>query len=377
MLRGFAVLAVLWYHWMSPIFGFDRLPWNGLWSDFAAAPATYWLFYPVSHGWVAVPAFFVLSGFVIHLSTMKAVAKTGKLDIGEFFRRRFWRIYPVYAVAVLAFGLTIPFGKFDILAHLLCIHNFFPGTLFTISPAFWSLASEVQFYIVYPFIAPLLLRNGVLPALKGASLLTLAVIAVTFVALDPGAKAGNLFYWWSPLITWSSWLLGAYLAERYAKKQGPMGIGGGWAVVGVALYLLSAHCRVLFPFAFPIAAVLAALWIDRLAHNSSPVLPWERFFVGIGLVSYSMYVWHHPLLTSFHRWITGVLGAVLPSEGIAAKALPALTMGLGVLPVAAAVALLSWASYHVIEKNGIRFGAALGNKLRSRLSEQRGVGRNG
>jgi peptidoglycan/LPS O-acetylase OafA/YrhL len=363
MLRGIAVLLVLWFHWMYPIFGFDRLPWKGMWSNFSAASGTYWLFYPASLGWVAVPAFFVLSGFVIHLSTLKTVAKGATFDPFNFFWRRFWRIYPVYAVAVLAFGLGFQHGAFDILTHLLCIHNFFESTLFTISPAFWSLAAEVQFYLFYPLIAPLLLRRGVLPALKYSAFFSLFVMGITFVALDPGVKDAKLFYWWSPLITWSNWLLGAYLAERYFNKREPLRVGGGWVVVGVLLFFVSVHCRVLFPFAFHIATLLAALWIDRLARHTAPLALWERFFLGIGVISYSVYIWHHPLLAQVPLWVTGGLTSLIYPAGASGKWFPAIKMGIEILPVAAIICLLSWVSYHLIEKTGTRCGSLLWKKF--------------
>lgn len=83
-IRGLAAIAVVLFH----------LNVVGLWQ-----PSVYQLI--VSHGWLGVPAFFVVSGFAVHGS-----ARTSQ-DIKIFLSKRFWRIYPPYLASLLLVLLLI------------------------------------------------------------------------------------------------------------------------------------------------------------------------------------------------------------------------------------------------------------------------------
>src|SRR5258708_24994291 len=88
VLRGAAILMVMIYHGFGRVYGF-YLPWNGYWRDFRRPPDALLIpGYPLSLGWAGVALFFVLSGFCIHLSFLRASRFTNR----QFFWRRFWRI---------------------------------------------------------------------------------------------------------------------------------------------------------------------------------------------------------------------------------------------------------------------------------------------
>src|SRR4029079_6353157 len=105
VLRGIAILLVVVYHSFGSTWGW-WVPWAGWTSDFRSAPndALIWL-YPVTAAWVGVPLFFVISGFCIHYSFLRR----GQFNAREFVWRRFWRIYPAYFVALVAFTLAVPY----------------------------------------------------------------------------------------------------------------------------------------------------------------------------------------------------------------------------------------------------------------------------
>ncbi|MDQ2772566.1 MAG: acyltransferase family protein, partial [Bacteroidota bacterium] len=149
VLRGIAILLVFSYHALLVVFGdfevLDFTPW-WLWVNFGHySPARLALaLTPGGMGTQGVTLFLVISGFLIHWGYLKSGAS---FRAGEFFSRRFWRIYPPYLVALLLFGFTLGFGGGrSLLAHLTLTHNLSDQTFATINPSFWSLALEAQLY---------------------------------------------------------------------------------------------------------------------------------------------------------------------------------------------------------------------------------------
>lgn len=155
-----------------------------------------WPGYPVDHapfwaGWFiygrfAVVIFIVLSGFSLAVSPVRA---GGRLDsTRKFARRRAWRILPPYWAA-LVFSLLmtwfvvarplwpVPDGK-SVLVHGLLLQDVFPVA--TPNLAFWSIAIEVQLYVIFPIL--LLLARRVHPV---AMLATVAVPIITIGLLAP------------------------------------------------------------------------------------------------------------------------------------------------------------------------------------------------
>ena len=113
-------------------------------------------FYPLTFGWVGVALFFVLSGFVIHYSQ---TGRDPNQNVLEFYRRRFWRIYPPYLLALVVFtglaamkGAAGPWLAKQFAMHALMVHNLDSKSIYELCPAFWSLAVEMQFYLLYPLV---------------------------------------------------------------------------------------------------------------------------------------------------------------------------------------------------------------------------------
>src|SRR6185503_15901001 len=113
-----------------------------------------------SFGYIGVFLFFVISGFCIHLQWARAQASgiTPSIQFGSFWKRRIRRLYPPYIIA-LAFYLLLTawsigidvshFFIYDVLMHLLMLHNLDPQTCYSINGVFWTLAIEEQLYLAY------------------------------------------------------------------------------------------------------------------------------------------------------------------------------------------------------------------------------------
>ena len=125
-----------------------------------------------SFGYIGVFLFFVISGFCIHLTWARARAngeQQPKIPFGQFWKRRLRRLYPPYIIALLLFffftatsvGLNVThFFIYDVMLHLLMLHNLDPKTCYSINGVFWTLAIEEQLYLAYFLLLYLRSRFG-------------------------------------------------------------------------------------------------------------------------------------------------------------------------------------------------------------------------
>ena len=151
VLRAFAALMVVWYHVIEHS-GWQTFPHHGL----ALGPRT---------GWLGVDLFLVISGFVIGKTAMES-ARRGGTWRQRFAERRLRRIVPLHlaTMAVYLFLVTpelllhgwVSLGH--VVSHLLFIHNWFPPTHGSINGPNWSVALEMQFYLLAALSAPWLAR---------------------------------------------------------------------------------------------------------------------------------------------------------------------------------------------------------------------------
>ncbi|MEP7061394.1 MAG: acyltransferase [Betaproteobacteria bacterium] len=152
-LRGFAALWVYSFHlWLSlggpaVTFGFTDGVADGLRSFFKA-------------GYQGVDLFFVLSGFVIAWPYVSArTLRLRGAEIADFYRRRYFRIAPLFYVTILAVVVFIHLGWLQgsampriVIAHLFFLENFLPSWVASLRGVYWTLPTEMHFYLVLPFI---------------------------------------------------------------------------------------------------------------------------------------------------------------------------------------------------------------------------------
>jgi peptidoglycan/LPS O-acetylase OafA/YrhL len=288
-LRAIAVLAVIVFHGFKP-----------------ALPG----------GFVGVDIFFVLSGFLITGVLMRELDE-GRFSILSFYRRRISRLFPALFV-VLAFTLVVGFFVLAPRTYQeLSLTTFFT-TLFTSNLAFirisgyfdadaslrpllhtWSLGVEEQFYLLFP---PLLwalhrfARKLIWPVLAVLAAVSLWK-AQQYLGFDP-TKA---FY--HPFCRAVELLVGA-LAFGAARHWSPGPAARqvlSWAgAVGIAGSLVLLNDKVPFPgvWAMPACLGTAAMLLGQggLPNRWLSVRP----LVAVGDMSYSLYLWHWPLLVYGH-----------------------------------------------------------------------------
>lgn len=136
-LRFLSILMVVWHHTVSQIHPYFKAS---------------------SYGFLGVDLFFVISGFLIVTLLLRERDLTGTISLKKFYIRRSLRIFPLYygfilalAVAYFIFNKNSEFGRQYL--QELPIYLFFLGNFFVVQFSIvWSLASEEQFYLLWPFI---------------------------------------------------------------------------------------------------------------------------------------------------------------------------------------------------------------------------------
>jgi peptidoglycan/LPS O-acetylase OafA/YrhL len=277
----------------------------------AHKPSLYALeqFFCVPLGHWGVGLFFVLSGFCIHLPLAKAAALTGShphLDLRRYYARRFTRIYPPHLVALvlsIVAALYIPSGFFteapvtvptswQLFAHLMMIHSFFPNARYSINGVLWTISIETHFYLFYPLLARMRRR------------MSFFAIVLILLAISIGSKAamkliypGYAYLWGENFVgRFWEWALGCLVAERLVVKARARHSSWTWFLAlligSYAFTLLTAflpHGGAILARTQPLLFALAISAGARLPPLQTIVY---RFAVATGLQSYSLYLTH-------------------------------------------------------------------------------------
>ncbi len=238
--------------------------------------------------------------------------------------------------------------------HLLLVHNFSEETKYGLNPSFWSIAVEVQLYAIFPLLWLIVRRVGTRRALWVTLIIEAAIRGL--MAADAIPRQGWLHVVSEgPFAYWFSSSLGALLAEEWlAGKRSVLDaipLSGGVAFLFTAWFF-----RVADPFFFTAVSLLTAILVARRLRsprpdNASDSSMAARLLAYVGLVSYSLYLFHQPMISLFNV----CLNAVAPATSSSSKFLILMST---ILPVSAFSAI----SYYLLERPSVR----LGNWLESR-----------
>ena len=274
-------------------------------------------------GYVGVDIFFVISGFLITRILADEIAE-GRFSLLGFYERRARRILPALfammaLVLVAGWWMLVP-GQYEDLGESVLAATFFfsnyhflwiasdyfaPNAEFLPLLHTWSLAVEEQYYIVYPLL--LLALTGLFGARAWLGVAVLSALSLVWVSYLIGETPVAAFYA-TPGRAWELGLGGlvALVGHRVTLSSR---VADALAIVAAAAILLP-----IFLYSadtpFPGLAALppvagAALLIWTGATRATPVarlLSWAPL-VGIGLISYSLYLWHWPILVGARLWV--------------------------------------------------------------------------
>lgn len=277
-----------------------------------------------SGGFVGVDVFFVISGYLI-TTIILAELEQGKFSIVNFYERRARRILPALFLVMLvcipfAWILLSPaeltsFSK-SLIAVPLFVSNFFfwrDGGYFETAAELkpllhtWSLAVEEQYYVLFPLFLMLFWKLGKRWIFLTLFLLFCASLAVAQWAAY--ARPDAAFY----LLPTRGWelLIGAfaaiYLSKSYRKDLSKVASEvGGWLGVALILYAIFTYSKATpFPGLYALVPTLGAVLIILFATQQTSVGKFvgNKLFVRVGLISYSAYLWHQPVLAYARHWL--------------------------------------------------------------------------
>ncbi|MEM9840673.1 MAG: acyltransferase family protein [Pseudomonadota bacterium] len=288
-LRSLAIIPVVAYHVGSP-----------------AVPG----------GFAGVDVFFVISGFLITM-IIRDELLAGSFSLLEFYKRRALRIVPALFVMIaatyaVAYATMLPVQFEDFGASVVAAGLFFSNIYFWQQTDYfagsseflpllhtWSLAVEEQFYLIFPLV---MMAVAWFFRARFAPVLLALVLASFAVCLWGTANEPSATFYLLPTRAWELGI-GALVATAHIPKlprwMAEMASLLGVALIGYAVFMLDTSMdfpgyNALFP------CLGAALLIAYARDTRVGALLSTSPFVGVGKISYSLYLWHWPVIV-FYR----------------------------------------------------------------------------
>jgi peptidoglycan/LPS O-acetylase OafA/YrhL len=292
----------------------------------------------------AVPLFFLISGYCIHLSNLKYIKENKALPLKEYYKRRFLRIYPPYLFALIFAIATnyFTYGKSssyeDIIVHVFSLQGFTVKYFNTINVVLWTISIEIAFYLIYPVFYYIRLKYS----LNKALLFSLVVTTVSIIYFSLQEKV-SLPQHFCVFNLWFAWCCGAYLADKITfdpvqlKKPVFMLIYCGIVVAFIAIHFIPNNWSIVYDqldiliWTAPLVLLISnENWLQK--HNNIFI----TLLANIGLSSYSLYLLHEPLMVLKNYLAHRFLPTSLQFPGVIA--------GIFIIP------LITWYSYKYVER---------------------------
>ncbi|MCR9086611.1 MAG: acyltransferase [Rhodobacteraceae bacterium] len=281
---------------------------------------------PFHGGFTGVDVFFVISGFLI-TSMIVDELRQGRFSLMEFYKRRALRILPAYvamiaAVVIAAYFLMLP-GEARSLGLTVAAASAFLSNVYfwrvtdyfnpnTASEPLihtWTLSVEEQFYILLPILLVLVARF--LWGRFGPAVILIGLLSFGLSIVGLRLDATGTFY----LLPTRAWEFGlGALAAIYAleTRVTSPNLRAAGALLGVALIgygVFGLGPESVFPGPNALFPVLGAVLLIVCAEGTAvgTVLS-TKGFVGIGKISYSLYLWHWPIIVFYRIAFGPVLG---------------------------------------------------------------------
>lgn len=320
-------------------------------------------------GFLGVDVFYVISGYLISAHILREVEATDTLSFRDFYIRRIRRIFPVaFVVALVTVLFSFLFwfppraiqASLDALSAMLFVSNFHFMAIGTdylqqqtaVSPFqhYWSLSIEEQFYAVWP-----LLLLGLISVMRSRRALFLSVLALIAASFGWGLwhtlSAPAVTYFDTGARAWEL-LAGALLALTGAERAGAgrrispsfrrvISLAGVGGIILSGIFVSAAWLIPVPTVCLAVIGTMAVIWADVPAGGLS--LLGNALSQWLGKVSYSLYLWHFPVLV------------------FAAQFGDSWHIKLATLPI---MLMLSWLSYLFVERAFLESRFLLAGKRR-------------
>ena len=265
-------------------------------------------------GFIGVDIFFVISGFLMTSIVIKSLDK-GNFSLLKFYLARGIRIVPALFVVstivlILGWFLVLPTDYKALAKHTLSSINFFSNIVYWRESGYfdtdshnkallhtWSLSVEWQFYLVFPIIVALLYkikksRNFLLTFFILGTIISL-ILSIIITAKNPSAG-----FFLLPTRAWEMLAGGLifFIPKEKVPYKKPLEFIG-FFLIAISCYIFSTDT--LWPSYNAILPVLGAFLI-LLAHQQNSIFTKGSVFQWLGNNSYSIYLWHWPIVFFLH-----------------------------------------------------------------------------
>ena len=306
-------------------------------------------------GYVGVDIFFVISGYLI-TSILLSDLQGNNFSVLNFYERRARRILPALFL-VLLFCIPValvwldPFALKEFSQSIFSVATFSSNILFYLKTGYfdtaaelkpllhtWSLAVEEQFYIIFPLILAIFYRRNKRSNLPLYSFLVLlfalSLFSSQWLVLENPSAAFYLIHSraWELLIgSFSAFLLNGKSPDHYKSRCSDIYSLAGLALIIASVLFLTGKTP--FPGLYALLPTTGTFLIIVFSSEGTiaATILSNRILVGIGIISYSAYLWHQPLLTFFR--IILLRNPNYPET----------------LAILCVTLLLSWGSYYFVE----------------------------
>ncbi len=290
-----AALYVIIFHWSVEISNKQLTSINGFVKTI------------IGHGYLSVDLFFVLSGFVLCLSSYKLFNHLTLKDYSSFIYRRFSRIFPLYICITLLYYMMFKYKLINLFVNLTLFQGIVRPYNNSIIPPGWSLTNEWIVYFIFPLLFFLILKSKIKPWM----LIVIAVAILITLSFKRSydinwanhfhLKAIKGFY---PVIsftrgpasllrTLSAYLLGIFAFLWYQKKMDASYFKYVIALLFVLLYISKSDILLILLMPFGILFLTKTNFVSRVLSS--------KFIYFIGLISYSLYLNHYLFIKTYAK----------------------------------------------------------------------------
>ena len=351
-LRGIAILLVILIHTGQKIL---NLPQYASWI--------------VTSGRFGVQLFFIISAFTLFLSLEKRF-KIEKSPIKNFFIRRFFRIAPLFYIAIIFYAIFFtyfPFRGFnlkDIISSFFFLNTVIPSTINEIPPGVWSISVEVFFYLLLPF---LFFR---IKTLKKAILFFIFSIIVSvfinFLVLNLSPiflpnfdkfllKIEFLYYWiFNQLPIFALGIITFFVIKEKISRKTKITLSISAFILILLLILFPLNYQFsyqgIFPEQYLVFSILFVFLIYAMSKYKLKILN-NKFTQYIGKISFSLYIWHFFIADLFRKTFESLTIS------------PILNLIIFFIFTLFLSSLISHFTYKYIEQKGIKLGSNIIKKL--------------
>jgi peptidoglycan/LPS O-acetylase OafA/YrhL len=258
--------------------------------------------YLFNQAYFGVSYFFILSGFVM----IVAYGNSDKIEFGDYIKRRFARIYPVYGLAIiilLTYFIILhrPINFIGLVLNIALVQSWIPGEALSFNSPGWSLSVEMFFYFSFPFLFNLFYKKYNLDKLIlivstffiFSQIVLHTLLYSTFYKGFPSKSHDLIFYF--PLMHFSEFLIGNIAGMLFLK--GPSSRNFDFPIIGLIVLMV-----ILLRFQIGVNyhnGMLAFIFIPLITLLSSNSGVLTRIFsmkvpVFLGEISYGIYILQKP-----------------------------------------------------------------------------------